>query len=219
MTLGVVVGLGLAAVAWGALFVPGRTGFWNRALVAGTVIAAYAAAAERHRLAARLVPTVADVVVGVVSGAALYGVFRGGDRALKAVVPAMARQVAELYTVRATGPRCMPVILVVVGACEEVFWRGFVQARAGFVVALAGYAAVHVWERKAVLVVAAVAAGAAWGALFAWRGSLVAPLVSHALWDLAVVVWFPFRPADEPPAGTGLTARRRPRTPWSRGRA
>ncbi len=41
---------------------------------------------------------------------------------------------------------------------------------------------------------AAVVGGAFWGGLFAWRGTLVAPMVSHALWDLAVVVWFPFGP-------------------------
>ena len=34
-----------------------------------------------------------------------------------------------------------------------------------------------------------VAAGVA---LAAWRDDLVAPLASHAVWDLAVVVWFPF---------------------------
>jgi membrane protease YdiL (CAAX protease family) len=42
-----------------------------------------------------------------------------------------------------------------------------------------------------VLVLAAVVGGAFWGALFAWRGTLVAPLISHALWDLAIVVWCP----------------------------
>jgi membrane protease YdiL (CAAX protease family) len=90
----------------------------------------------------------------------------------------------------------MSAVLLVVGPCEELFWRGLVQARAGFAVALAGYAAVHLWERKAALVLAAVVGGAFWGALFSWRGTLVAPIVSHALWDLAVVIWRPLVPSE-----------------------
>jgi len=61
---------------------------------------------------------------------------------------------------------------------------------------LACYAAVDLSERKAVLVLAAVAGGAFRGALFAWRGTLVAPIISHALRDLSVVVWFPLVPRE-----------------------
>jgi len=195
MSIVVVAGLAVAAVAWGALFGLGRTAFWSRAAVAGLAIGVYAVVAQRATIGDLLRPTAVDVVIGVAAAAVLYGVFWVGDAVLRRWLPATAVQVDELYEVR-SAPRSerlpIPAVLLLVGPCEELFWRGLVQARAGFVLALAGYAAVHLWERKAVLILAAVVGGAFWGALFAWRGTLVAPIVSHALWDLAVVVWFPF---------------------------
>ena len=194
----VAAGVVLAAIAWGVLFGLGRAGFWSRAAVAGLAIGLYGVVVQREVMGDLLRPTVADVAIGVGGAVVLYGVFWAGDAVLRRWAPALAAHVDELYEVRSvpTSER-LPVRVVVpfVGACEELFWRGLVQVRAGFVLALAAYAAVHLWERKAVLVLAAAVGGAFWGGLFAWRDTLVAPIVSHALWDLAVVVWFPFGPA------------------------
>ncbi len=198
MSVTVIAGLVLAAVAWGALFGLGRADFWSRAALAGISIGAYAIVVQRAELEDLLRPTVADVGIGVVAAGVLYGVFWSGSAILRRWLPALAAQVGDLYDVRSVRrPARLPItaVLLVVGPCEELFWRGLVQERAGFAVALAGYAAVHLWERKAVLVLAAVVGGAFWGGLFAWRGTLVAPLVSHALWDLAVVVWRPLVPS------------------------
>jgi len=203
VTRTLVVGLALAAVGWGAMFGLRRQGFWRRAGAAGASIGAYAVAVQHARIAELLKPSVLDVALGVVGALALYGVFRAGNTVLRWWSPAVAAQIDDLYTVRSVSrPEeriPVPVVLILVGTGEELFWRGLVQARAGFLVALACYAAVHLWERKAVLVLAAVTGGAFWGALFAWRGTLVAPIVSHALWDLAVVVWFPFAERASPP--------------------
>jgi membrane protease YdiL (CAAX protease family) len=191
----VAVGLVVAAVAWGLLFGVGRAAFWSRAAVAGLAIGMYAVVVQRATIGALLRPTVADVAIGVAGAVVLYGVFWAGDGILRTWVPAAAAHVDDLYGVRsvpASERLPIPAVLLLVGPCEELFWRGLVQARAGFAVALVGYAAVHLWERKPVLVLAAAVGGAFWGGLFAWRGTLVAPIVSHALWDLAVVVWFPF---------------------------
>lgn len=199
MSAAVAAGVVIAAVAWGLLFGLGRADFWSRAAVAGLVIGAYAIVAQRGALEGLLRPTVTDVVIGVVAAGVLYGVFWAGNAVLRRWLPGVAAEVDDLYAVRTVQrPARLPMsaVLLVVGPCEELFWRGLVQARAGFVVALAGYAAVHLWERKAALVLAAVVGGAFWGALFSWRGTLVAPIVSHALWDLAVVVWFPLAPAE-----------------------
>ena len=190
--------MALAAVGWGVLFGLGRRGFWSRAAVAGLAIGAYGVVAQQATIGDLLRPTVADVAIGLAGAVMLYGVFWAGDAVLRRWAPALAAHVDELYEVRSvpSSERLpVPVVVPFVGACEELFWRGLVQARAGFLLALAAYAAVHLWERKAVLVLAAVVGGAFWGGLFAWRGTLVAPIISHALWDLAVVVWFPFGPA------------------------
>ena len=194
MSVAVVVGLVVAAVAWGALFGLGRADFWSRAAVAGLAIGGYAIVVQRDELQDLLRPTVVDVVIGVAAAGVLYGVFWAGNVVLRRWLPGVAAQVESLYDVRSVRrPARLPIaaVLLVVGPCEELFWRGLVQERAGFLLALAGYAAVHLWERKAVLILAAVVGGAFWGALFSWRGTLVAPIVSHALWDLAIVVWRP----------------------------
>ena len=195
MSVTVVAGLVVAAVAWGLLFGLGRAAFWSRAAVAGLAIGVYGIVAQRATIGDLLRPTAADVAIGLAGAVVLYGVFWAGDALLRRWLPTTAAQVDELYEVR-SAPRSerlpIPAVLLLVGPCEELFWRGLVQARAGFLLVLAGYAAVHLWERKAVLILAAVVGGAFWGGLFAWRGTLVAPIISHALWDLAVVVWFPF---------------------------
>lgn len=202
MTDGVVLGgLALAAVAWGLLFALGRRGFWPRAAAAGAAIGAYALVVLRDELPDLLRPTGADVALGVAAAAVLWAVFRVGDRLLSRTFPRLSAEVDDLYAVRGeTSSRTMLLVLSMIGPAEELFWRGLVQSRAGIVVALAGYTLVHVWERKPILLVAALAGGAFWGAWFAWTGTLVAPIVSHLLWDLAVIVWFPTR---RPPAGRG----------------
>ncbi len=199
MSAVVVVGLAVAAVAWGALFGVARGAFWSRAALAGLAIGTYGVIAQRATIGDLLRPTVLDVAIGVVGAGVLYAIFWAGDAVLRRWLPAGAAQVQNLYKVRSVRtPARLPIaaVLLIVGPCEELFWRGFVQSRAGFAVALAAYAAVHVWERKPVLVLAAVVGGAFWAALFAWRGTLVAPTVSHALWDLVLIVWFPLPTAD-----------------------
>jgi membrane protease YdiL (CAAX protease family) len=191
-TVIVAVGLAVAAATWGLLFALGRQWFWPRAAAAGVVIGTFGLVAQRSDLDSLFRVRPVDLVVGVASAAALWGVFWVGDWLTRAWFPPLATQVGQLYALRerVTAPT-MLLVLAVVGPAEEIFWRGFVQQRAGVAIALAGYAAVLVWERKPVLLLAALTAGAVWAALFAWSGSLIAPIVSHLLWDLAIMVVFP----------------------------
>ena len=192
----VAIGLVVAAVAWGLLFALGRDRFWPRAAAAGSVIGLYGLVAQRRSLGELFELEAIDVVIGVVSAAVLWAVFWIGDRLVAVLVPCLSADVDDLYAVRGeTTAARMPFVLAIIGPAEEIFWRGLVQQRAGLAVALVGYALVHLWERKPILLLAALVGGAFWGALFAWTGSLVAPIVSHLLWDLAIIVWFPTRRA------------------------
>jgi len=190
----VLVGLVVAAVAWGLLFALGREGFWPRAAAAGASIGLYALVVLRDDLERLLRPELTEIGIGIAAAAVLWAVFWLGDRLVTRLFPRLSAQVDDLYAVRGeTTTARMPFVLAVIGPAEEIFWRGLVQSRAGIAVALVAYALVHVWERKPILLLAALVGGVFWGGLFAWRGTLIAPVVSHLLWDLAIIVWFPTR--------------------------
>jgi len=187
----------VGAAAWGFMFLPDRTGFWRRAAAAGAAVGIFAVAVQPHRIGHLFTTAhpLADVGVGVASGATLYTAFWIGEQLLVILLPALADEVRDLYDVRgATRRRYMPLVLAIAAPGEELFFRGLWQARAGYVLALAVYGAVHLWERKLILVLSAVVAGAWWGLLLTWTGGLVAPIVSHLLWCLAIIVWKPARP-------------------------
>ena len=97
-----VFGVILAAAAWGTMFVLRRDGFWTRAALAGGAIGIYAVAIEPttvgHLFDRR--HWVGDLGVGLVSGVVLYGVFWLGEQALVIILPKLAVEVGDLYTVR-----------------------------------------------------------------------------------------------------------------------
>jgi len=79
----------------------------------------------------------------------------------------------------------------VMAVAEELLFRGVVQGEAGFVVGVVVYTAVQAVERKWALVLAAFLGGTLWGALFALTGGLVAPVLAHALWTVALTLVWP----------------------------
>jgi uncharacterized protein len=215
VSLTIVVGVVVAALAWGAMFSLGRRWFWARAAGAGAVIAVYAILAGPARIGDLIDHGngLVNAAIGLASGIGLYAVFWIGEQLLVILVPALASEVEDLYAVRgAAGPVAMVAVLVAAASGEELFFRGLLQTRIGFVAALAIYGAVHIWERKVILTLAALAAGAWWGALLALTGGLVAPLVSHVVWCMLIIVW---RPARATEAARRIGRRLRPAAPGS----
>jgi membrane protease YdiL (CAAX protease family) len=197
VALTVAIGVVIAAAGWGAMFAAGRRHFWTRAALAGAAIAAYAIAVEPHVIAHLLTRPrwELDGAVGVASGVVLYAVFWIGEQVLVILLPTLAAEVGDLYDVRGeTKPAYVPLILAVAAPAEELFFRGLVQQRAGIAIAVVVYGAVHLWERKVILVLAAVLGGLYWGALLSLTGGLVAPVVSHLVWAMLIIVWRPARP-------------------------
>jgi membrane protease YdiL (CAAX protease family) len=108
------------------------------------------------------------------------------------LLPAFRRQLADLYhladgdtAARMVGP------LVAMAVAEELLFRGLIQGRAGLALAVLAYAVVQLVERKWALVLAAALGGLVWGALFAWRDGLTAPIVAHATWTLVLTLVWP----------------------------
>ena len=96
--------------------------------------------------------------------------------------------------------RFTALLLLLIGPAEELFWRGYVQNTlssrwnpdTGAALTLAAYTLVHVPSMNFMLVMASLTAGAVWGLLYRFFPErLWALVISHALWDAAVFVWFP----------------------------
>lgn len=143
-----------------------------------------------------------EVLAGVGIAAALWGIFWTGDKVSSWLFDFARPQVDLIYGMKeGESLRLLSLLmLVLIGPAEEIFWRGYVQrtlsARwspdAGFVVTTLVYALVHAASCNFMLVMAAAVAGVVWGGLYRlFPRRLGAIIVSHAVWDVAVFVWFP----------------------------
>ena len=185
-----------AAAAWAILVARSPDAFFAIAAPFCVAWIALSARAAPPGLRARLTPSVLDVALG--AGVAL-GLYAGTRLFLRAgcggLTDALCAPLAEMFVrfhTRALGPALVLALLAAPG--EELFWRGVVQAH----LARRLPRAAAVGAATALAVVAALATGepflalataptyAVWGALAAWRGSLVPALVSHALWSVLV---------------------------------
>jgi membrane protease YdiL (CAAX protease family) len=185
-----------ATALWTGLVAWSPPEFFPVAALFSVAWMALSATAAPPGLLARLRPTAADVALGLLSGAALYGLTRaflwvtcGG------LSEALCRPMVEMYVrfeTRALFPAIVLVLLI--APAEELFWRGVVQARleprigAARAVSLATALAVAVAlaSGEPFLALATLPTYALWGALATWRGSLVPAIVSHAVWSVLV---------------------------------
>ena len=142
------------------------------------------------------------MVWGVLIAVGLWGVFWLGDKVSAWLFDFARPQVDTIYNMKeGESPWLLTLLMLfLIGPAEEIFWRRYVQqqlserwgANAGFAVATAIYALVHAGSCNFMLVMAALTAGGVWGGLYRLFPRLFpAILVSHALWDAAVFIWFP----------------------------
>ena len=185
-----------AALAWAGLVAHAPAGFFLAAAVFCLLWLPLSAAAAPPGLAARLRPDLPDLGLGLLSGFLLFGATRaflwlscGG------LTDALCAPTAELFgrfQPRGVGPAL--VLGLLVAPAEELFWRGVVQgwlarrwgAERALALAVLAAAGVALGSGEPLLALAVLPTYAVWGALAAWRGSLVPALVSHATWTLLV---------------------------------
>lgn len=148
----------------------------------------------------RLTPS--NIFWGVVIAVALWGVFWVGDKLSQLMFDFARPQVDTIYGMKeGESPWLLTVLMLfLIGPAEEIFWRGYVQhnlslrwnPNLGFVVTTLVYALVHAGSMNFMLTMAAMVAGAAWGLLYRlFPERFAAIIISHALWDVAVFIWFP----------------------------
>lgn len=143
-----------------------------------------------------------NILMGIGIAVALWGVFWIGDKASSWLFSFARPQVNLIYGMKAgESPWLLSaLLLLLIGPAEEIFWRGYVQQRLsarytpniGFLLTTACYTLVHIASFNFMLVMASMVCGAAWGLLYRLFPKRFAAIVlSHALWDAAVFVWFP----------------------------
>ena len=202
------VGLALAAVLWFLMFSPWtaeRVPFWLTMAVASFLLLVVARPLQQivGWLHTPATYKVAMLLLGVAIAAALWLVFWMGDTLSAAWFPFARPQVQSVYTLRDEAPAWLVALqlLLLTGPAEELFWRGYVQrtlalrsnANRAFLLTTALYTLIHIWSFNLMLIMAAAVCGTMWGWLYRTRpGWLPALVLSHALWDAAVFVFFPF---------------------------
>ena len=194
----------LAAVLWSIMFLPvtaPHINFWwmmtGSACILSTLSTIFNPGWwKRVKLSGR------GVLEGIAIAVALWGILWIGDKLSQIIFNFARGQVDLIYGMKeGESPWLLTALmLLLIGPAEEIFWRGYVQQtlqnrwnpNAGFVVTTLIYAIVHAGSCNFMLVMAAFVAGAAWGLLYRlFPDKFFAIILSHALWDVAVFVWFP----------------------------
>lgn len=144
----------------------------------------------------------ANVAIGIAIAVVLWLVFWVGDKVSAWMFHFARPQVDLIYGMKeGESPWILSALLLcLIGPAEEIFWRGFIQNRlsahfnpnAGCCLATCFYTLVHIGSFNFMLVMASLVCGLAWGLLYRFfPDRFSAIILSHALWDAAVFVWFP----------------------------
>ena len=189
--------IALACAGWAFTFGLAWGNFWLKIGLTVIAVCSYSLAFKlpNVRLTSRAVAVV------LVSAAVLYMVFFVGNAVAPYVVPGEHAQVGGIYGLGEGSSRIWIFLLLffVTGPGEEVFWRGFLQDAlqkrlrplTGYLAATAVYGGVHVFSGNLMLTLAALVAGAFWGALYLWRKDLAFLIVSHSVWSAVIFAILP----------------------------
>lgn len=194
----------IAAVLWFVMFSPWtapHVNFWVMMTFSGLTLTAYSTwASPGWWKDIRL--DLSNILLGVVLAAVLWGVFWVGDKLSSLMFDFARPQVDMIYGIKeGENPWVLTVLMLfIIGPAEEIFWRGYLQKsfskkwdpNMGFIVTTLMYSLVHVSKFNFMLIMAAAVAGFVWGLAYRfYPEKFGAILLSHALWDCAVFIWFP----------------------------
>ena len=199
-----VIGCSIAAVLWTIMFSPWTSpyiNFWVMMTCSGAILTTYSTIVSPG-----LWKTIrmgwSDIALGVLMAAALWGVFWIGDRLSSLMFDFARPQVNLIYGMKEGENLAILTLLMlfIIGPAEEIFWRGYIQNKfskrwnpnIGFIVTTLIYGLVHISKFNFMLIMAALVAGFIWGLAYRFFPErLGAIILSHALWDCAVFIWFP----------------------------
>lgn len=200
----IVSGICIATVLWFVMFSPWtapHVNFWMMMTFSGIILTSYTTWA-RPGWWKDVKLDLTNIVLGTALAAVMWGVFWLGDFFSSLMFDFARPQVDSIYGMKAgENPWVLTVLLLlIIGPAEEIFWRGYIQKslsekwnpNIGFIVTNLIYSLVHLPKFNFMLIMAAAVAGFIWGLAYRFFPERFgAILISHAIWDCAVFVWFP----------------------------
>ncbi|MEI6970744.1 MAG: CPBP family intramembrane glutamic endopeptidase [bacterium] len=197
--------IAVAMVVFALLFLSATSFFWIQLAVSASALVLLAFAVERAGMLAALRRMgrhgiLWTVLMGLGSAAALYLVFMAGNAASRAMFSFGGPQIEAVYGLGSETPRWLIAVLLVlvVGPCEELFWRGYVQRRLvaefgfpGLVASVFAYGAAHFVTMNFMMIMAALVCGSFWAIQYHFFRSLRANMISHAAWAATIFVLLP----------------------------
>lgn len=143
-----------------------------------------------------------NIILGFTLAAALWGIFWIGDKLSSLMFDFARPQVNLIYGMKEGENTWIltALMLFIIGPAEEIFWRAYIQKNfskrwnpnIGFIVTTLVYSLVHISKFNFMLIMAAMVAGTVWGLAYRFfPEKLGAIIISHAVWDCAVFIWFP----------------------------
>ncbi|MFW6415243.1 MAG: CPBP family intramembrane glutamic endopeptidase [Thermodesulfobacteriota bacterium] len=190
----------LAILLWFFAFYLSWGIFWFKISASALLLAVFSLAVQ-GTANIRFNPSWRNICIGILSAALLYLIFWLGKTVSTAILPFAAEQVGAIYG-KGEGTSTWIIVLLlffITGPCEEIYWRAFLQRQlsnrlgcpAGWVLASAIYAGVHIWSCNFMLVGAAGVAGAYWGAMYWWFEDISPVIISHAIWSTFIFAVMP----------------------------
>lgn len=166
------------------------------AFAVGLVACAFAI--DGAELRARLRPRPGSVLVGIAGGLVMAGVTHALYALASGLLPELIEPVSLLYAQIRAAPAAsiaVPLVGIIIFA-EEVVWRGVVLDAAGggargVTFSVLGYTLSQAGAPTPLLGLVALCCGLAWSLERLWRRDLVAPLLTHLLWDLLILSLLP----------------------------
>ena len=190
----------LACVLWFVTFYLSWATFWIKISFSAATLAILSLWLQPHRKDHLQFDKTA-IFIGLVSAFLLYMIFGFGRTISNALMPFATGQINGIYG-KGAGTHTAIIacsLFFITGPCEEIYWRGYLQNNLagrfgrwqGWLLATFIYAGVHIWSLNFMLIGAAGAAGAFWGAMF-WRfKNLVPVIISHSVWSTVIFAVFP----------------------------
>lgn len=197
-------GFFIAAVLWTVMFSPWTApyvNFWVMMTCSGLTLTLYSTwASPGWWKDVRL--DLNNVLLGVALAAALWGVFWLGEFFSTLLFDFARPQVDMIYGMKeGENPWILTLLMLfIIGPAEEIFWRAYLQKNLsqrwnpdmGFIVTTLMYSIVHLPKFNFMLIMAAAVAGFVWGLAYRFFPKKIGAIIlSHALWDCAVFIWFP----------------------------